>query len=228
MCVTVHAFGYMPRTHTHTIVLDRWSLEIRGVGHPAVLVRVVVSMMRLCPGVHCMFACQSVTGRYPVPSCLCPDSSARCGGVVEVGAQVQFCQGGGSGSDAVLKCLRACPVRVWAQGSAGCTLAQEPLGWGGARALLPLEQLSPQGRKRNLQDKDLGPGPPAGARVTADRVGAAPSAELAQRGCPAKTASRSSRYQAGGRFIWGRGRAARPDEPEAAAWRWAPGPRPAV
>lgn len=73
------------------------------MGHPAVLMHVVVSTMRLCLGVHCMFACQSVTGRCPVPSCLCPDSSARCGGVVEVGAQVQFCQGGGSGSDAVLK-----------------------------------------------------------------------------------------------------------------------------
>lgn len=100
-------------------------------------------------------------------------------------------------------------------------------GAGLGRALSPLEQLSPSGQK----EEPRGQRPSGQARqlgLELQRGGAAPSsAELVLLGCPAKRASQSSRRW-GGRFIQGRGRAAEPGAPEAAAWRWAPGPRPAA
>lgn len=81
--------------HTHTCVDQRF-LERVG-GSP--------SSAHACdgvhhPGVYCTFACQSVTRLCLVATCLCPDSSARRGCVMEVGAQMQFCQRWGSGFDA--------------------------------------------------------------------------------------------------------------------------------
>lgn len=116
-CVWIYA--QHTHTHTHNCVGPSVSRDM-GVGQPAARVHVVVSMTRLWPGVHCTFARQSVTGQCPVPSCRCPGSSARCGGVVEVGARVQFCQGGGSGSGAVLSVLAArWPRRRWAGAGPG-------------------------------------------------------------------------------------------------------------
>lgn len=93
LCVrlTVRVFGYMSSTH-----IPVWFLERVG-GSP--------SSAHACdgvhpPGVYCTFACQSVTRLCLVATCLCPDSSARRGCVMEVGAQMQFCQRWGSGFDA--------------------------------------------------------------------------------------------------------------------------------
>lgn len=67
------------------------------VGHAPVHMHTMVTMTRVCLHVYCMFVCQSVTWLCLVASCLCPSGPARCGCVMEMDAQLQFCQGGGSG-----------------------------------------------------------------------------------------------------------------------------------
>lgn len=53
--------------------------------------------------------------------------------------------------------LRACgPVRVWMQGSAGCTLAQEALGWGGPGPSLPWSSLALRAERGTYRTKTQG------------------------------------------------------------------------
>lgn len=165
VCDNACVWIYAQITHTHTIVLGRRFLEMLGGGSPC--------GARACGGAHdalvpwcALHVCMPVSNRA-APYALLPVSRQL--------SSVWGCRGSGCpgavlpGRGQWLSCsveasLCACPVRVWAQGSAGPGGA----GPGQAQALPPLEQLSPRGRKRNLQDKDPGPGPPAGAQVTAD------------------------------------------------------------
>ena len=97
-----------------------------------------------------------------MPSCLCPDSSARCGGVVEVGAQVQFCQGGGSGSHAVLKRPY---VLVLCVSGLRDPLAQEVPGPGRPRPSLPWSSLALGAERGTYRTKTRGQGRQLGLRL---------------------------------------------------------------
>lgn len=174
-CVTVHLFGYMPSTHTHNCAGQSVSRDTGGGS---------ACSERACGGVHdtlvawcALHVCMPVSNRA-VPCALLPVSRQL--------SSVWECRGSG------------CPGAVlpgrgqWLWGSVECPYVLVVLCVSGRRDLLAarwprrrwagagpdppsLEQLSPPGRKRNLRDKDLGPGPPAGARVTEGRVGTAPS-----------------------------------------------------
>ena len=146
-CVTVHLFGYMPSTHTHNCVGLSVSRDTGGGS---------ACSARACSGVHdtlvawcALHVCKPVSNRA-VPCALLPVSRQL--------SSVWGCRGSGCpgavlpGRGQWLWCSVECPyvlvvLCVWTQGSAGCTLAQEPLGWGGPGSSLPWSSLALQAER---------------------------------------------------------------------------------